>query len=103
MPKFTFTYEHDDSAEPILVRTIYRIAETGDQISTSYETLCLSISDILLDVQNFLKGCGFNETPTITTTGEVRDQVHEKIYESPDKGKTVYSRSFGETKRERIK
>jgi len=31
------------------------------------------------------------------------DEVPPKIFESPDKGKTIYERDFGETKRHLIK
>ena len=33
----------------------------------------------------------------------IKEEQHNKIYESPDKGKTVYERDFGSTKRNKIK
>jgi len=33
----------------------------------------------------------------------IKEEQHNKIFESPDKGKTVYERDFGSTKRNKIK
>src|SRR6056300_173112 len=34
---------------------------------------------------------------------KMREELHSKIYESPDKGETVYERDFGSTERTKVK
>lgn len=110
MPKFTFICSHADEHE------------SGPVVT--YETERLFLDDVLFDLQDFLKGAGFvfdgelQIVPTEVIYGQaINETVTEseccqngcgcknqsRIYESPDKGQTVYSRPFGGTEKEQIR
>lgn len=109
MPKFTFICDHNDTLGPGPVITV--------------ETERIFLDEVLFDIQDFLKGAGFvfDGELTIIPTEEIYgrksdDTVAEsaccgggccdkesKIYESPDKGETVYARSFGGTTKEIVR
>lgn len=110
MPKFTFICDHNDTLGPGPVITV--------------ETERLFLDEVLFDIQDFLKGAGFvfdGELQIVSTEeiyGTKADETvteskgcggcghcgnKERIYESPDKGQTVYARNFGSTERENIR
>jgi hypothetical protein len=107
MPKFTFICDHNDSLGP------------GPKLT--YESERVFIDDVLFDLQDFLKGCGFvfdgelTIVPTDEIYGKEVDEINteleqasqqereSRIFESPDHGQTVFSRPFGTTEKEQIR
>lgn len=103
MPKFTFVCDHND--------------ELGSGPKVTLETERLFLDDVLFDIQDFLKGAGFvfDGELCIVSTGELYGREVEqtadeseccggcggcegpKVFESPDKGQTVYARPHGES------
>lgn len=103
MPKFTFICDHND--------------EDGPGPKLTFDTERVTLDDVLFDFQDFLKGCGyvFDGEVSIVNMREIYDEVNAelaavaerereaRIYESPDHGKTVFSRPFGRTEKEQIR
>jgi len=99
MSYMTFTVEHRDPFTDAV------------ESKVTFETNNVFLPDILSDFESFLKGAGFHfdgildivphETEVdfdeINATLEqaAREEDERRIYESPNKGETVFSRSFG--------
>ena len=82
------------------------------------ETNNVSLPDILAEFEQFLRGAGFHFDGQLDIVEEVdydavnsmleevsesETEAEQRIYESPDKGETVYSRPFGGTNRTQVR
>jgi hypothetical protein len=90
-----------------------------DQSLTSkvtLETNSETLTDILAEFEQFLRGAGFHFDGQIDIVEQVdydeinstleqlaQTETEQRIYESPDKGETVFSRSFGSTNRTQVR
>lgn len=74
----------------------------GDDITTK-EFQTEYLYDVIEHFEYFLKGCGYVLDGTLDIVGQEEETECEescdKIYESPDKGQTVYQRDFGNSER----
>jgi hypothetical protein len=82
----------------------------------TFETNSVTLSDILVEFTQFLRGSGFHFDGQLDIVEEVdydavnsmfeeasETEAEQRIYESPDKGETVYSRPFGDTNRTQVR
>lgn len=82
----------------------------------TFETNSETLPEILEEFEQFLRGAGFHFDGSVDIVQEVNydainsilaevaaDEATERIYESPDKGETVYSRQFGGTTRTQVR
>lgn len=104
MSYMTFTCEHRNPWDESLSSRV--------TMETNSETL----PDILAEFEQFLRGSGFHFNGQLDIVEQVdydainsmldelaQAEKSERIYESPDKGETVYSRSFGESTRTQVR
>lgn len=104
MSYMTFTCEHRNPWDESLDSKI--------TLETNSETL----TDILAEFEQFLRGAGFHFDGQIDIVEQVdydainsmleqvaESESEQRIYESPDQGETVYSRSFGSTNRTQVR
>lgn len=74
----------------------------GDDITTK-EFQTEYLYDVIEHFEYFLKGSGYVFDGTLDivedNTESECEQYCEKIYESPDKGETIYQRDFGGTEK----
>lgn len=81
------------------------LTNINDDIVTTKEFDTEYLFDVLERFEEFLRGCGyvFNGTlDFVQEDGQTMAFPQSVIFESPDKGKTVFSRNFGEDERTQI-
>ena len=85
--------------------------------TVTFETNKETLPEILEDFEMFLRGAGFHfdgqldfiDTRSLNEINAMLNDLAEsesqaqRIYESPDKGGSVYARSFGETTRTQVR
>ena len=80
----------------------------------TFETNSVTLPEILAEFTQFLRGSGFHfdgeldivETVDYDAVNSMLDEEAEqrqRVYESPDKGESVFVREFGETQRTQVR
>lgn len=78
------------------------------------ETNSVSLPDILAEFEQFLRGAGFHfdgqldivehiDYDAVNSMLDEEAEQRQRIYESPDKGDTVFARDFGGTQRTQVR
>ena len=78
------------------------------------ETNSVSLPDILAEFEQFLRGAGFHfdgqldivehiDYDEINSMLDEEAEQRQRIYESPDKGESVFAREFGGTTRTQVR
>lgn len=78
------------------------------------ETNSVTLPDILAEFEQFLRGAGFHfdgqldivehiDYDAVNSMLDEEAEQRQRIYESPDKGESVYAREFGGTQRTQVR
>lgn len=81
------------------------LTNINDDIVTTKEFDTEYLFDVLERFEEFLKGCGYHFNGTldfVDEDAEFPNFPQSVIFETPDGGKTIFSRPFGEDERTKI-
>ena len=81
------------------------LTNINDDIVTTKEFDTEYLFDVLERFEEFLRGCGYHFNGVldfVEEDGQMMSFPQSVIFESPDKGKTIFSRNFGEDERTKI-